>query len=223
MAKRTIVIDLCDRCGFGKESPATTERVFTPDGDLWYMLKLCEKHAEMYDRDMIGWTRLAADIDAPNMERQRSVFFTEERKRETERLRELTGKVNQEAASRAFADRRLREIELENAQREELLARQRIPGALDWRLVNHARERMLERNFTIEEVLRTAAQPAVVRRQPWRGPEFAVHERDDCRVVVNDQTKAIITVINRNSTLETEESHRQAQATAVPTEKVSAV
>lgn len=211
MATRIITKILCDRCSFGREKEASTERVFCLD-ELWYELNLCEDHAKMFDRDWTGWTRLATDIDPPSGRERHSEWFSAERKRETERIRELRDKANTQAASAEFALRRAAEIELETAQREELNARQSIPGALEWRLVNHARERMLERGFTIHEVLTTAASPGTVVRQPWRGPDIAVHQRGDCRVVVNDRTKAIITVINRGVALETEQAHAARQA-----------
>jgi hypothetical protein len=207
VAQRNIENRVCDRCDFSRAAEATTHRNFTID-ETHYRLELCDKHAAMFDRDLGTWTLLAAEVEPT---RARSQFFGEEERRRTARIRELKERANSEAASQAFAERRAKEIDSETLQRAEFNARQLIPGALKWRLTDHARERMVERGFAIEEVLRAAATPGVVIRQPWRGPAIAVHSLGDCRVAVNESTYAIITVIDRTSPLESDPRERAAQ------------
>lgn len=194
-------IEVCDRCAFGKERPSTTERVLSVD-DSFFKLKLCESHGQMFDRDISGWTRVASEMDAP-VARRKSQYFTDEIKRENARITELRQKANDAAASKEFAERRRVEIEAQQAREAELHARQSVPGGLLWRLTDHARERTAQRGFTFEEVFSTAAFPEHTIEQPWRGPHIAVQQRGDCRIAVNTNTHAIITVIDRNSVLET--------------------
>lgn len=203
MARVTKVIDVCDRCVPGREKVATVTKELSPDGSF-YELKLCETHGDMYDRDMSGWTRLAKEIDPPRAGRSHSEFFTAERRAETQRIKELREKANDAQASKAFAARRAAEIEKDLAAQEEVRARQSIPGAMNWKLTDHARERMVERGFTIFEVLQAAALPDTTYNQIWGGEhDKEIYQRNDCRVAVNPALKVIITVIDRSTQLQT--------------------
>lgn len=129
MARVEKTVHVCDRCAFGQEKPATTERTFALE-DRYYKLDLCEQHATMFDRDLGGWTRLAAEVEGPGA-RQRSVFFTAERRAETVRLRELMERQQREAAAVAAAELRRREIEAAEAAQSaaEQTAQQRLDRA----------------------------------------------------------------------------------------------
>lgn len=196
MATLRKTITECDRCSFGTVKEATTERKFYLD-ELWWKLDLCEEHAKLFDREWGGWTRLAQEIDGPQPDRVHSNYFTAERKRETERLRELRDKAQREAASREFAARRAAEIEEETRIAAEAHARNSIPGAAKWSLTTHARARMVQREFTIEDVLRTAAEPHFTEARPERGKDIWLRQRGQCRVIVDATSHTIITVVDR--------------------------
>lgn len=49
------------RCMTRKVVAVTTGRFSHEDGD--YEIDLCSEHAEMFDRDMNSWTRLAREVD----------------------------------------------------------------------------------------------------------------------------------------------------------------
>jgi hypothetical protein len=201
MAKRIVTIDVCDRCAFNSAKPATEVRDFSEGGQA-YRLKLCEQHAAMYDRERSGWTRLAEEVDT-ELPRIRSQHFNEERRAEARRIVVLRERAARAASSNDYATRRRQEIDDAEAHAADERALRSIPGALNWRLTTHAAERMIERGFDVSEVLGAAARPSTVVRQPWRGEHIAVHGVGDCRVVVNTDTKAIITVIDRSDRLET--------------------
>lgn len=202
MVQQRVPIDVCDRCPYGTAKPATAKHVVIIDGEACELV-LCEPHDTMFNRDMYTWTRLGKEIDAPVRPHIRSVTFTEERKEEARRLTQLREKAHADAAMQSYVKQRLAQIDVAIETAEEKRERQSIPGALGWRLTTHAAERMQERGFTVREVLQAAAMPKTVVRQPWRGDHIAIHCYDNCRVVVDDVTKAIITVIDRNDTLET--------------------
>lgn len=199
MATIRKTIRVCDRCAFGNEKPATHNRIFSI-GDFAYRIELCDVHADMFDRDMAGWERLAAITGEPM--RKQSQFFTAERVAEGRRIAELRTRAAEQVAVETFAQKRRAEIDAEEERLAEQHARQSIPGALGWRLTNHARERMVQRGFTVAEVLHAAAQPDTVFIQPWRGPHTAIHQYGDCRAAVDTSTKKVITVIDRTSELE---------------------
>lgn len=196
MATVKRVIEVCNRCIPSKAKEVTVKRTFALDGS-WYELPLCDEHAATFDRDLGRWTMIADEIDAPNG-RTKSEYFTAERRREALRIAELRTKAANKIASENFAERRRAELDAEAEDRAEHEARQTIPGALNWNLTDHARERMAERGFSIFDTLQAAAQPKQTFRQPWRGPFVAVNQHGDCRVIVNEAEKLIITVMDRS-------------------------
>lgn len=213
--KKTVTktLEVCDRDQFGKARVATQTRVYSLE-NRWYRLRLCDEHAEMFDRDMGRWTHLSEEIDPPTeyvtTSRVRSEFFTAELledARRTTRIREAAEAARRQAASEEFARRRRAEIDAETALQEEEHAFKTIPNARLWRLSQHARQRMGERGFDVDDVLRTATTPMHTYRQPWRGDDIAIYQRGDCRIAVNDTERVIITVIDRSDTLETESTH----------------
>lgn len=193
-------IRTCDRCSFGVNRRATGKRVFALD-DRYYELDLCETHLDAFDRDLGGWTRLAAEIDNPYSKSgpQQSSMFTRERAELAHSVNRRSDELRQQDEQSAFAQRRAEALAAEIEEH----AFKTIPGARKWTLTRHARERMLQRNFTPAEVLMVATMPGTKMRQPWRGPDIAVHVRGDCRVVVDDRCHQIITVIDRSAVLET--------------------
>jgi hypothetical protein len=200
MVSRKATITVCDRDGFGKERPATQERVFALE-DRYYKLELCDEHAKMFDREVGAWARLAAEIDTPDFARPRSQFFLDERARETARIRELSQKAKEQAAVGDFATKRAAamaaQVEADVAAESEARSRKLIPGGMKWRLTDHARERAEQRGYTVHDVLEAAARPDHTYASV-RDPELTIHERAGCRVVVDGRSCAIITVIDRN-------------------------
>lgn len=60
MGRREIRIEVCDRCT--KETPAVTKVIFSYEGHQYY-LDLCEKHNHDYERDLLGWVRIASEVE----------------------------------------------------------------------------------------------------------------------------------------------------------------
>lgn len=175
---------------------------------------MCDKHAEMFDREWNAWVMLSTETDPPaeyvgSVVRPSRGFATMDRAAEAARVKELRERIQEREMERQaaeFAARRAAEIEKQQTFEREDLARRSIPGAAEWRISYHARERMVERNFTIEEVLRAACQPDHTYDQPWRGQSNKIFQRADCRLAVDVARKTIITVIDRHDTLETAEA-----------------
>lgn len=181
LAKSQKIVRVCDRCN----KDAVTSRDLVVDGER-RRLDLCDIHNARFDNDLIKWT----SIGTPETSTSVSFFNDQQRllllrEREAERTR---------IASDA-----------EDAEKHaEKAARKSIPGALKWDVLPHARQRAVKRGFGIVQVLMTAAQPEHTRRQPWRGPDIAIFQRGECRLVVNDRDRKVITVIDRS---EEEEDH----------------
>lgn len=225
MAKREEVVNECDRCL--RPTPATVTVRFCVD-DQWYEMDLDDKHAEMWDREISPWRRVAREIDAP----RRTVFTAErrERHREVNQLRDLAARAQQEAAAKVrgaeraqqIADAEHREVHnrMTQAHREwETGVKRSIPGALLWGLSDHAWERMQQRGFELADVLWTATHPQATYQQPWRGLGQAIYVRDirdgagtvvrRCRLVVDELHRTVITVINHFDESETADSYRR--------------
>lgn len=216
----TVVKPLCGRCPDGKEELATETVRFNVE-DTWYELPVCDAHQTMFSREMFAWTRYADVTDGPAQLRAVRTFTPDRvaREREAAQIRDRI------ADAQRFAKAQLRAAEIDeqnaadarrrtvNAQRDyELSIRKSIPGAMKWRLTSHARDRADERNVDLYKVFQAAAHPGERRPQPWRGPHIYVHQRDEARVIVNENTGAIITVVDPYAPEETPESFAAARA-----------
>lgn len=62
MSQKQLILKDCDRCA--KQNLAEETIRFAYDGNT-YEIDVCRQHADMLDRDMRGWTRLAREIDNP--------------------------------------------------------------------------------------------------------------------------------------------------------------
>lgn len=197
MATVKTIVHTCDRCSFGREKPATTKRVFAIE-DRCYELDLCEPHGEAFDRDLSVWTRLARDIDNPFIDTPKPPsMFSQER---TERARAVlaqSDELRQVKEQAAFIERQA----LSLAREAEETAFRTIPGARKWTMSKHARERMMERNYTPAEVLMAVTIPYHASAST-RNSSLIVCERDGCRVVINPHTHVIVTVIEANARLD---------------------
>lgn len=201
----------CDRCAFGKQALATETRTFALE-DRYYELKLCDTHAAMFDRDLNAWVMLAEEIDNPYASQSSSTsstFFDSGHLEEARRLRELKELAIVKERERAAAAERERAAQ---AKLSEHHARKVIPGAAKWTITLHAYQRMVQRGVSIFEVLQTAAQPEQTYYQPHRGEYIAIHQRGHCRIAVNEDKHAVITVIDRDTNLEQEQELAAAAA-----------
>lgn len=202
MASVRIPVRICDRCLMGKEKPATTKRTFAIE-DRYSEIDLCDQHADAFDRDIGQWIQLATDIENPYDRAGRSTTFTRERAEDAKRVIEQSAALQRQHEQSVLEAERAKAM-IKKAEEDAFKA---IPGAMKWTLTRHARQRMMERGFTPTEVLMAVTVGNIVK-QPWRGPAVEVHSRAGCRVVVETRTHQIVTVIERDTALETAETAR---------------
>lgn len=146
MAQLRVKKKFCDRCI--KDTPATTTERFTYAA-VDYEIDLCDRHAEMFQRDMFGWTRLSREKERPTTFGRTSV--------ELDNHRRLARSESDRAAER----RRQQEQQSAESQQPQL---ETIPGpALEWTLSKHAEEQLKKRGplfgFGKREVLLAAHTP----------------------------------------------------------------
>lgn len=190
MATVRTVIEVCNRCPTGHEKKAIAKREFCIDGD-WYATALCFEHNEMFDRSQTPWRITAELIEAPVRER-RSEFFKEEDIRATRRIAELRAKASQRVAVQSFAEKQAARIDGKLKAEAEQHAWNLIPGAKAWSLSGHARDRMAEYEYGLDEVLFAATAPAT--NVPGEGG-CRIYRRDDIEIVVNEITKTVRTIL----------------------------
>lgn len=185
MVTRPIEIVVCDR--HGTDVLATQTRQFSL-GKKTYTLDLCDDHAARFDREQAVWVQFAEEVEPPRN------IFTREHVERSRRSAELRGKVQSPAFVVAAPDP---EPGLTLDQQERLAeeqARLLIPGAMAWTVTDHAWKRLREREVSITEVLQTAAQPEHTYAQPHRGPDLCIYRRGNCRLIINERMKWILTV-----------------------------
>jgi hypothetical protein len=173
-------------------TPATTVVKFAYGSDR-YKADLCEQHADAISRDMRKWARMSEpDDNATFVPRVRTapvqnitvpfpVVQTGEVVTLDEELREIT------APAPKVRKRALKELQ---AADPEILQRFK-----QWKLSEHARERAEERKVELPDVLWAAELPD----SSWpsdASPHLIIQQRGRVRVVVNPETKEIVTVIN---------------------------
>lgn len=170
MARMQVKKRFCDRCI--KDTLAVTTLKFSV-GEIEYELDVCDKHADMFQRDMLGWTRLAREKERPN-------FFG----------RTAVALSNHRTLTRQESDRAAAARTAEEQQREQQIL-EHIPGpALNWTLSDHAEEQLEKRGpaygFGRREVLLAAhapehsylADPAATTYRHNRGPVSCVVDRE---------------------------------------------
>ena len=212
MARVLKTVKLCDRCAFGKERDATTTRKYAIDGEA-YKIDLCEQHGQMFDREMMGWIRLSTEDEFASALRgvQRSnAFFTEdelERQRRAGALRDEQHRHDEEVRLAHEAElERQREEDKWNDKVSEIKAAQmarRNPLELKWVLTDHARMRILEREYEIDEVLEAAEHPEETfpGDRLRHGTDSRVHRLGRNNVVVIPDRKIIVTVLPKEARL----------------------
>lgn len=209
MAKVQKIIKVCDRCAFGKEKDATTKRRYSVD-NVGYKLDLCEQHATMFDRDVMGWIRLSQEDDAfiagLRGVARGSQYFTESERTDQRRLALLRDEQHRQdedvrliheaqKAEEAWTEQ-VAEIKPAQSGRENSLA-------FKWVITEHARLRMDERDYLLEDVLNAAEHP----EQTFPGDtlryglDSRVHRVGEHNVVVIPNRKVIVTVLPKNARL----------------------
>jgi hypothetical protein len=213
MTKVQKITEACDRCAFGAEKQATTKRCFSVD-NVGYKLKLCEQHATGFDRDFMGWIRLAAEdesfIGGLRGFTRSSQYFTESEREDQRRVAILRNEQQrQDEEVRQVHDAELARQKAEDEWSDkvtQIKATQIARGnslALKWVITEHARVRMAERDYLIEDVLQAAEHPEetfpgdVLRH----GLDSRVHRVGEHNVVVIPNRKVIVTVLPKNARL----------------------
>lgn len=204
MASVRVQTRTCDRCVIGKEKSAKNVRTFAIE-DRYSTIDLCDQHAEAFDRDIGQWIQLATDIENPYDRAGRSTTYTRGRAEDARRVLDQSDALKRQQAESVLVQQRAAamQAEIDRLAREaERQAFNQIPGAKVWTLTRHARERMMERDFTVAEVLMAVTMPShkAPNHKPGLG-HLLICVRDEVRAVVDPRTHQIITVIPRLSTL----------------------
>ena len=167
------------------EGHKATEVIKVAYGEGTYELDLCSEHARTFDDQIWGWLRLAREVT------DGATFAGPAL---SERLREAP--AVREGLPTKFLTAEETHEELPVSKTEMDIIR------LRWTLTDHAWERLEERSpifgFTIEDVLLAAEKPErshMDREGRSRNGEVIwIHWRGNVKVVVNRQTRTIITV-----------------------------
>lgn len=180
MARKIITIELCVRCPVGREKEATRTEMLAL-GDTRFQLRLCETHGEALVRDVFAWGRLGEQLE----EIPKGTRFTPEYAAEQRRLADLRTKQAQEDRAKE-----------RHPSATPVTKPQKLRGlphdADQWVFTLHAQQRLQEREISVVDALRAACEPSVVRH--GRTDDTAIHENGEAKVVVNPNTKEILTV-----------------------------
>ena len=162
------------------EGHKATETVKVAYGEGTYELDLCAEHARQLDDQLWGWLRLAREVSEGNF----AGLGLSERLREAPAVRE--------GLPEKFLTAEETNEELPVSKTEMDIIRIR------WSLTDHAWQRVEERSptfgFTIEDVLLAAEKPERSHMDREGNAGKWVHWRGNVKVVVDRQTKTIITV-----------------------------
>lgn len=164
----------CCRC----ISPTTSTRTerFTIESAK-YELDLCEKHAQQFDREIGGWTRIAREV-TPEVHAGRL---------EITRAREV--------AKTAVTERPLPRI---TPPADGTVVSRRLPPTYHrWSLSAHAHQRCNERQISQSDALMCASDPAFAYPHDV-DPAKWIHVRGDVLTVVNPSTYEVVTVMPRD-------------------------
>ena len=171
---------------------------------------LCTGHAQMFDREQAPWVQLAKEIDPPKNGHGHSQFFTRERVAESRRIAELREAAQRQAAATVRAHERSEDYERSDEEAAEFEARAHMPGAADWRITQHARDRLHLREVNITDVFKTLTSPQHTYAQPHRGQGHAVYQRGDLRLGVDERNKTCMTVIDKSKPVDMEPGRRNS-------------
>lgn len=173
MAQRAIKQKICDRC---LKDTLATDTVRFSVGDTEYEIDVCEKHADMFQRDISGWTRVAREKERPN-------FFAR-----SDVQRERHNSIRVETQQRA----RPAPTEPKNHPPIE-----RPEVRVSWYLSQHAEERLEERGpvygFERKDVFLAAQAPEEVT--PQAEEDRFMYVRGKVALIVSRQSSTILTVM----------------------------
>lgn len=184
MARKVVVIELCVRCPVGREQEATRTELLSL-GDTRFELRLCEAHGEALVRDVFAWGRLGIQLEnLPSSSKFTPEYAAAHRRAaelRTEQAKEDRARNNHPAGKGTPA-----------TQPQTGKLRGLPHDADEWVFSLHAQQRLQQREIAIVDALRAACEPLVVRQ--GRTPDTAIHENGEAKVVVNPNTKEILTV-----------------------------
>lgn len=177
--------DTCMRCPYNSPRRAKHTRLWAI-GENTFRTRLCDKHAQVFDRDQNAWVMYAdvIPLDKPvgaTVRPPTSREFGDDSARLILRLKE-----------RAAAKGVGRTENLDDGT-EVLIG----PHADEWRFTRHAQERAEQRGFTAKEVLQAAAYPETTAQNIHGDVGTYYYVAGECALVVNPKEKHIITVYNR--------------------------
>lgn len=162
----------CARCM--EPTPATTVGSFSYEG-VPYEIPLCDPHATMFDRDMVGWLRLASEVEPPKAVQP---LQTARRYEGGPPIKFLIPKAPP------------REVILDDDP--EPPEPQFTDFAMEFDLTYHARQRMHERGISRAEVYQLLGNPAKTRTAGNQEGTHVYRTRD-LRVVVNEEARTVLT------------------------------
>jgi len=169
----------CARCM--TPTPSTTIGSFAYE-NVRYEIPLCDPHAAMFDRDMVGWLRLASEIAPPKTLPLKSRVDT------STPIRFLIPKAPP------------REIVLDDDPEPP-----EAEGFSDWTmgfdLSLHARERMAERGISSAEVYRVIDSQSKTRA-PGDREGTHVYRTRELKIVVDERTRSVLTAARENQNKE---------------------
>jgi hypothetical protein len=191
MGKKFVKVKDCDRCPTNRQVPATGTFRFSFREHHWE-IDLCDKHLKDIERDMYAWARLGREVEQTGLGR----MFGSEYHMTARRTAEL--RTSQSAEDRSRDEEKAAITSA--AKRGGELLRESVTGprpaapndADAYVFTEHALTRLAERQVRAIDALWAASDPTIVREA--RQPGLAVHERNGVKVVLNPNTKAIITV-----------------------------
>jgi hypothetical protein len=171
MARQEVKQKICDRCL--KATLATTTISYSI-GEMEYDIDVCEKHADMFQRDMLGWTRLSREHERP-------AFLGRT-------------KVDLAAHNNTRVEVSTPRKRTETPHRPPL---ERPEVRVSWYLSSHAEERLEERGepygFTRADVFLCAQAPEQVLPHTDKEERW-IYVRGRVACVVNRQTSTIVSV-----------------------------
>lgn len=179
MARVRKVMNFCDR--HTTDEPSTTTMKFSLNGVDWE-IDLCEQHADMLQRDIMGWARLAREKERPSMFRS------------SEEVRAYTHS-NYGSGQHNGLDKK--PVTREPAAS----ALPALPAVADnWTLTPHAEEQLEERGpvfgFTRADVFLACVEPE--HTMDAKGGRKH-HYRGNVQLIVSPIDKKVVTVLPRST------------------------
>jgi hypothetical protein len=169
----------CARCM--TPTPAATTGSFSYEG-VPYEIPLCAKHATMFDSDMVGWLRLASEVEPP---------------KKVQPLQTARRYEGGPPIRMFIPPAPVREVVLDDDEPEPPEPPDPPPDlnlsdfAKSFTLTRHAIERMNEREVHVLDVYRLIDSPSKTRSA--KGGTH-IYRNHDLKVIVSESARSIITV-----------------------------